>query len=105
MSKQDYENCSKCGEPCGYDDNRAYLDYSVVVCGQCRDNMAARFVAFFGLDGYSAQRYSMELDWKEIDLILSKINQDENRHAYIIVTAKEIYQRTVQIDTPVGESS
>jgi len=64
--------------------------------------MYRRFDAFFGVD-CSFTRSALEIDWPDVDKILTNIKRDVCRCASYIVTDKELYQRTVTIPTPIEE--
>ena len=101
---QDNEKCAKCGKPCGYDDDKGYWDGEcLALCGQCRNNLISRFSAFFGLDGCSCDYYGLDIEWVDVDKILSHIKKDELYRVSYIVTDKELYERTKTVETPIEE--
>lgn len=99
---QDSEVWAKCGRPCGYDDDKAYFDPGVI-CGQCKHNLQMRFYAFFGMDGSSYDFYGLDVSWRDVDRILAKIKRDYAMRVTCLVTNKELYERKVDILTPICE--
>lgn len=97
---QDNEVCCKCGIKCGYDDHKGHYN-SKFLCGNCRQNLASRFAAFFGIDGCSTNEWGFEVEWGDIDKILSNIKRDEVYRVSYIVTDKECYLRTLKEMTPI----
>ena len=98
---QDNVTCAKCDKPCGYDDGKSIWfgsdresDHHAAICEQCTRNLGSRFSAFFGLDGYSYNEYGLDVQWHEVDKILSKIKRDYNMRTSYIVTDKDLYERT-----------
>ena len=92
---QDNEKCAKCGKSCGYDDGKGHWDgVDLAICGQCRLNLVNRFCAFFGIDGCSYTDYGLEVEWGDIDKILSHIQRDECMRISYIITDKDTYERT-----------
>lgn len=107
---QDDVTCARCDKPCGYDDGKGIWfgndrkgDYHAAICSQCWRNMASRFCAFFGLDGCSSDDYGLDIQWHEVDEILSKIKYDLDMRISYVVTDKELYERTKTSPTNILE--
>lgn len=63
MSRQDNETCFICNKECGYDDNKAYLDYHNPICSKCKTEILKRFCGLLGLKTYSTDQHGIEIDW------------------------------------------
>lgn len=74
---QDNVRCAKCNILCGYDDGKGQWDgKNLAICHECKENLIIRFMAFFGLNDYSADQSGLILEWPQVDNILSKIKKD-----------------------------
>ena len=102
---QDNVKCAKCGESCGYDDDKGYWPGGdLALCGQCRQNLISRFSAFLGLEGVSSTSYGLVVEWQDVDKILSRIQRDYCMRVSYIVTDKELYLRTKTEPVSILES-
>ena len=91
---QDNVRCVKCNKLCGYDDNKGYwAGGDLAVCKQCKNNLISRFCAFFNLGGVSGSDLGLEIEWIDVDRILSKIKRDYAMRESYIVTEKELSER------------
>ena len=100
--EQDNAKCAKCGVPCGYDDGKAYL-YPGYLCERCKNNLMWRFFAFFGIESGSNGSSGLEIEWKDIDKILSKIKRDYAMRVSIIETDEDYYEQTKKVMSPIEE--
>ena len=99
---QDSEVCIKCGVRCGYDDDKAYSEeHNKAYCSRCRKNIERRFETFFGIEGCASTHEALEIDWDDVDQILSKIKRDEVYRVSYLVTDKEWYERELDFPTPI----
>ncbi len=100
---QDNIKCVKCGRDCGYDDDKGRWEgINLAICGQCKGNLISRFCAFFGLDGCSSDEYGLDVEWNDIDKILSNIKSDYCMRISYIVTDRDLYNRTKTSHIPIG---
>lgn len=98
---QDSLKCAKCGELCGYDDDKGRWDgANLAICGRCKRNLSNRFCAFFGLDASSTE-FGIEVEWQEADRILSRIVKDYPMRTMYIVTEKDYYEATYKQRMPI----
>lgn len=102
---QDTETCAKCGELCGYDDNKGYWfwDTNLAICGRCKYTLINRFAAFFDLKNISYEKSGMSLDWPDINRILSRIKKDAVNRVVYIVSEKDYYMRLKEELIPIDE--
>ena len=101
---QDTETCAKCGDRCGYDDNKGYWDEpNKAICSRCKRNLIYRFCAFFGIEGICSTEMGLEVEWNDVDRILDNIQRDPARRVSYLVTDKEFYEREIRLPTRVED--
>ena len=99
---QDNVKCAKCEKPCGYDDYKGYWEGgNLAICGQCKENLIRHFGAFFGIEGISSDNMGLDIEWKDVDKILSNIKRDYAMRVSYITTDKELWSRKADIPTPI----
>lgn len=99
---QDSQTCPKCGVCSGYDEDKGYWPGGDKrICGQCKRNLISRFCAFFGLDGVPSTEMGLELEWWEVNRILTNIQRDSAKRVSYIVTDKEMWEKTSTMKTPM----
>ncbi len=97
---QNTQTCAKCHILCGYDDNKVNWwgkDQDEIhrshLCGACRDKIIKKFSSYFGID-CSYNEGGLEIEWHEVDRIISEFKQDEvMRYFTYSISYEQLYER------------